>query len=137
MLPPAFWTYLKVVLLVALVPAIVGFVIVLAERRLMGFMQARLGPNRVGPEGTLQGLADLLKLVTKEDITPSQAEKAVHFLAPVLTVIPALTLASWRVRGVSRRAVWLRRVLMRPSSVALPVATTTPVAVPCTTRVPL
>jgi NADH-quinone oxidoreductase subunit H len=86
-----FWTYAKVVLLVATVPAIVGFVIVLAERRIMGFMQVRLGPNRVGPEGTLQGLADLLKLVTKEDITPARAEKAVHFLAPVLAVIPALT----------------------------------------------
>jgi NADH-quinone oxidoreductase subunit H len=86
-----FWTYAKVVLLVATVPAIVGFVIVLAERRIMGFMQVRLGPNRVGPEGTLQGLADLVKLVTKEDITPAKAEKAVHFLAPVLAVIPALT----------------------------------------------
>jgi NADH:ubiquinone oxidoreductase subunit H len=44
-LPAEFWTYLKVVLLVATVPAIVGFVIVLAERRIMGFMQARLGPE--------------------------------------------------------------------------------------------
>jgi NADH-quinone oxidoreductase subunit H len=86
-----FWTYAKVVLLVATVPAIVGFVVVLAERRIMAFMQVRLGPNRVGPEGTLQGLADLVKLVTKEDITPARAEKAVHFLAPVLAVIPALT----------------------------------------------
>jgi len=90
-LPPEFWTYLKVVVLVATVPAIVGFVIVLAERRIMGFMQVRLGPNRVGPQGILQGLADLVKLVTKEDITPAKAEKAVHFLAPVLAVIPALT----------------------------------------------
>ncbi|MFY9550464.1 MAG: NADH-quinone oxidoreductase subunit NuoH [Thermoanaerobaculia bacterium] len=90
-LSPLFWTYLKVVLLVATVPAIVGFVIVLAERRIMGFMQARLGPNRVGPQGALQGLADLVKLVTKEDITPAKAEKAVHFLSPVLAVIPALT----------------------------------------------
>src|SRR6476661_71137 len=90
-LSPEFWTYLKVVLLVATVPAIVGFVIVLAERRIMGFMQARLGPNRVGPQGTLQGLADLVKLVTKEDVTPMRAEKFVHFLAPVLSVIPALT----------------------------------------------
>lgn len=90
-LSPLFWTYVKVVLLVATVPAIVGFVIVLAERRIMAFMQVRLGPNRVGPEGTLQGLADLLKLVTKEDITPARAEKAVYFLAPVLAVIPALT----------------------------------------------
>jgi NADH-quinone oxidoreductase subunit H len=85
------WTYVKVVLLVATVPAIVGFVIVLAERRLMGFMQARLGPNRVGPKGLLQGVADLVKLVTKEDITPERAERAVFFLAPVLSVIPALT----------------------------------------------
>lgn len=90
-LSPTVLTYLKVVILVATVPAIVGFVIVLAERRLMGFMQVRLGPNRVGPKGTLQGLADLLKLVTKEDLTPAKAEKAVHFLAPVLAVIPALT----------------------------------------------
>src|ERR1700693_602698 len=117
-LTPTVLTYIKVVLLVALVPAIVGFVIVLAERRVMGFMQGwlrphrraivgfvivlaerrfmgfmqvRLGPNRVGPKGTLQGLADLLKLVTKEDLTPAGAEKAVHFLAPVLAVIPALT----------------------------------------------
>jgi len=90
-LTPTVLTYLKVVILVAGVPAIVGFVIVLAERRFMGFMQARLGPNRVGPKGTLQGVADLVKLVTKEDLTPARAEKAVHFLAPVLAVIPALT----------------------------------------------
>jgi NADH-quinone oxidoreductase subunit H len=90
-LTPTVLTYLKVVILVAVVPAIVGFVIVLAERRFMGFMQARLGPNRVGPKGTLQGVADLVKLVTKEDLTPARAEKAVHFLAPVLAVIPALT----------------------------------------------
>jgi NADH-quinone oxidoreductase subunit H len=90
-LTPTVLTYVKVVLLVAVVPAIIGFVIVLAERRLMGFMQARLGPNRVGPKGLLQGVADLLKLVTKEDITPARAEKAVYFLAPVLAVIPALT----------------------------------------------
>ena len=90
-LTPTVLTYLKVVILVAVVPAIIGFVVVLAERRLMGFMQARLGPNRVGPKGLLQGVADLVKLVTKEDITPSRAERAVYFLAPVLAVIPALT----------------------------------------------
>ena len=91
--PDRVWTYVegRPASVARTVPAIVGFVIVLAERRIMGFMQARLGPNRVGPKGILQGLADLLKLVTKEDITPAQAEKAVHFLAPVLAVIPALT----------------------------------------------
>jgi NADH-quinone oxidoreductase subunit H len=90
-LTPTVLTYIKILLIVGVVPAIVGFVIVLAERRLMGFMQVRLGPNRVGPKGTLQGLADLVKLVTKEDVTPMRAEKAVHFIAPVLAVIPALT----------------------------------------------
>ena len=90
-LTPTVLTYVKVLLIVAVVPAIVGFVIVLAERRFMAFMQVRLGPNRVGPKGTLQGLADLVKLVTKEDVTPIQSEKIVHFLAPVLAVIPALT----------------------------------------------
>jgi len=94
LLTPTVLTYLKVLILVATVPAIVGFVIVFAERRLMGFMQVRLGPNRVGPKGTLQGVADLLKLVTKEDLTPGQAEKAVFFLSPVLAVIPALTALS-------------------------------------------
>jgi NADH-quinone oxidoreductase subunit H len=82
---------IKILILANLVPVVVGFVIVLAERRLMGFMQARLGPNRVGPGGTLQGVADLIKLVTKEDITPSRAEKVTYWIAPVLAVIPALT----------------------------------------------
>src|SRR5262249_8624701 len=54
-------------------------------------MQDGRGPNRVGPKGALQGLADLVKLVTKEDVTPALAEKAVHFISPVLSVIPALT----------------------------------------------
>ena len=63
-LPPEFWTYLKVVILVATVPAIVGFVIVLAERRIMGFMQARLGPNRVGPWGLFQTIAVWVAVVS-------------------------------------------------------------------------
>ena len=84
-------TAAKILLIVLTVPAIVGFVIVYAERRIMGFMQGRLGPNRVGPQGLLQGLADLVKLVAKEDLTPARAEKVSHFLGPVLSVIPALT----------------------------------------------
>ena len=90
-LTPTVLTYLKLLVIMAVVPAVIGFIVVLAERRIMGFMQVRLGPNRVGPQGLLQGLADLVKLVAKEDITPARAEKAVHFLAPVLAVIPALT----------------------------------------------
>ena len=60
------------------------------ERRLLGFMQARLGPNRVGPFGLFQGIADPVKLLLKEDILPSSAEKVAYFLGPILPVIPAL-----------------------------------------------
>ena len=59
------------------------------ERRLLGFMQARLGPNRVGPFGLLQGIADPIKLMLKEDILPSRAEKIAYFLGPMLPIIPA------------------------------------------------
>jgi NADH-quinone oxidoreductase subunit H len=114
-LTPTVLTYIKVVLIVATVPAIVGFVIVLAERRFMAFMQVRLGPNRVGPKGTLQGLADLVKLVTKEDVTPIRAEKLVHFIAPVLAVIPALTALAVIPMGPSVR---LARHLSTPLWVA-------------------
>jgi NADH-quinone oxidoreductase subunit H len=60
------------------------------ERRLLGFMQARLGPNRVGPWGLFQGIADPVKLLLKEDILPSSAEKIAYFLGPMLPVVPAL-----------------------------------------------
>ena len=59
------------------------------ERRLLGFMQARLGPNRVGPKGLLQIIADPIKFILKEDIFPSSSEKVAYFLGPVLPLIPA------------------------------------------------
>jgi NADH-quinone oxidoreductase subunit H len=59
------------------------------ERRLLGFFQARLGPNRVGPWGLLQGIADPVKLLLKEDILPSSAEKIAYFLGPMLPLVPA------------------------------------------------
>ena len=59
------------------------------ERRLLGLFQARLGPNRVGPGGLLQIIADPIKFLLKEDIVPSSAEKVGHFLGPVLPLIPA------------------------------------------------
>jgi NADH-quinone oxidoreductase subunit H len=60
------------------------------ERRSMARMQARLGPNRVGPFGLFQPIADVVKVLTKEDIVPSQADKIVHLLAPVVAFVPVL-----------------------------------------------
>ncbi len=61
------------------------------ERRVFALVQVRYGPNRVGPFGLLQPIADGIKLMFKETIVPSQADKPVYFLAPALTLIPALT----------------------------------------------
>ena len=63
---------------------------VLAERRILGFIQGRLGPNRVGPGGLLQPFADLLKFILKEDIVPDKSTRFVYFLAPVIATMAAL-----------------------------------------------
>lgn len=63
---------------------------VLAERRILGFIQGRLGPNRVGYGGMLQPFADLLKFILKEDIVPDKSTRFVYFLAPVIATMAAL-----------------------------------------------
>ena len=63
---------------------------VYAERRVAGFIQNRLGPNRVGPYGILQPLADVVKLLFKEDVTPTQGFKTIHAIAPMIPVATAL-----------------------------------------------
>ncbi|MFY9618336.1 MAG: NADH-quinone oxidoreductase subunit NuoH [Pyrinomonadaceae bacterium] len=63
---------------------------VLAERRVLGFIQGRLGPNRVGPGGFLQPLADLIKFIFKEDIVPDKSTRFIYFLAPIIATVAAL-----------------------------------------------
>jgi len=63
---------------------------ILAERRIIARMQARVGPDRVGPQGVFQPLADVLKLLTKEDVRPVSADRVLHYLTPILTLVPIM-----------------------------------------------
>ena len=74
-----------------------------AERKLIGYMQLRLGPNRVGPKGWLQPIADVIKLLMKEIVIPSGANKALFLIAPVLFIAPSF--AAWAVIPFSAELV--------------------------------
>jgi len=80
---------IKIVCAFCVVMPIVAYA-VLAERRIAAFIQDRVGPNRVGPAGLLQPLADGLKLFLKEDFTPGHVRRAYFWLAPMITMTPAL-----------------------------------------------
>ena len=64
------------------------------ERRALARMQVRIGPNRAGPQGLLQPIADAVKLIFKEELTPAQVYKVVFVLAPIMTVVPSIVLAA-------------------------------------------
>jgi NADH-quinone oxidoreductase subunit H len=72
--------------------ALLGLVLVLMERRVAAWMQIRLGPNRVGPQGLLQSMADTIKLLVKEGLTPNGADKFLFNLAPFIAMIVAMLL---------------------------------------------
>jgi NADH-quinone oxidoreductase subunit H len=82
--------FLVGVVFLLLFMTVVVMSLVYLERRVIAFMQDRLGPNRVGPEGLLQTVADVVKLMSKEDIIPSAADRAIFILAVPASVIPAL-----------------------------------------------
>ncbi|MGE4531848.1 MAG: NADH-quinone oxidoreductase subunit H, partial [Acidithiobacillus sp.] len=83
------WSVIKIILVV--VPLLIGVAyLTLAERKVIGYMQVRLGPNRVGFRGSLQPIADALKLMFKEVIIPTNANRFLFLAAPVLAFVPAL-----------------------------------------------
>ena len=91
---PLVWSLLKIVGIIAPLFLCVAY-LTLAERKVIGYMQVRIGPNRVGPYGLLQPIADGVKLLLKEIIIPSGANKGLFIIGPVLALGPAL--AAWAV----------------------------------------
>ncbi|MGB5280511.1 MAG: complex I subunit 1 family protein, partial [Arenicellales bacterium] len=85
---------IKVVVIVAPLMLAVAY-LTFAERKLIGYMQIRVGPNRVGPRGWLQPIADALKLLCKEIVIPAKSNKYLFILAPILAIAPSL--AAWSV----------------------------------------
>ena len=88
------WTLIKIFALVIPLMLAVAY-LTYAERKIIGWMQVRIGPNRVGPLGLLQPFADVFKLVFKEIIVPTGANRYLFFIAPLLSIGPAL--AAWAV----------------------------------------
>lgn len=89
---PVVWNLIKIIVVVLPLFALVAY-LTLWERKLIGWIQIRVGPNRVGPLGLLQPIADALKLLTKEILVPTAASKGLFLLGPILTIMPAL--AAW------------------------------------------
>lgn len=83
------WALVKVLIILHAMLGVVSYLIY-AERKICGHIQARTGPNRVGPFGLLQPIADVLKLLFKEEFIPANANKVIFHIAPILAVFPAI-----------------------------------------------
>ena len=91
---PVVWALIKIVALLLPLLGCVAY-LTLWERKAIGWSQIRPGPNRVGPAGLLQPIADAVKLIFKEIIVPTASNKGLFFLGPIMTIMPAL--AAWAV----------------------------------------
>lgn len=91
---PAAWTLIKIMCVLLPLMGLVAYA-TLWERKLIGWIQIRIGPNRVGPMGLLQPIADALKLLFKEIVVPTKATTTLFIIGPIMTIMPAL--AAWSV----------------------------------------
>ena len=89
---PVIWNLVKIILVVLPIMGCVAY-LTLWERKMIGYMHIRLGPNRVGPFGLLQPIADALKLLLKEVIVPARANRVLYVIGPIMTIMPAM--AAW------------------------------------------
>jgi len=89
------WLEWAIKALVLVFTLLIGFgYLTYYERRFLALLQSRLGPNRAGPQGLMQWMADAVKLIFKEELTPAKAYKLVFFLAPVITMVPSIVIAA-------------------------------------------
>src|SRR3990167_10220813 len=96
------WIIIKIILIVIPLLLSVAY-LTYAERKVIGYIQVRIGPNRVGFRGLLQPFADLIKLINKEIIVPTKSNKYLFVIAPLFALVPAL--AAWAVIPFAQRMV--------------------------------
>src|SRR3984893_13528696 len=99
---PTVWALVRILVVSVVILLCVAYLI-LWERKLIGWMHVRLGPNRVGPMGLLQPIADVLKLLLKEGIQPAQVRLWIYLIAAIMTVVSAF--AVWAVIPFQAKAV--------------------------------
>jgi NADH-quinone oxidoreductase subunit H len=89
--PSGFWSHLIIFVIILFVFFIImAMAFIYVERRVISRFQIRIGPNRIGPFGLLQPVADTIKILIKEDIIPLNVDKVIHLLAPIVAIVPAI-----------------------------------------------
>ena len=89
--PSGFWSHLIIFVVILFIFFILmAMAFIYFERRVISRFQIRIGPNRIGPFGLLQPVADTIKILIKEDIIPLNVDKVIHLLAPIVTIVPAI-----------------------------------------------